>query len=210
VESILTLLSDSNSHVADVGCGDGRLVIPLAHAGYTVIGIDIDQAAIAACSARCTNAGVDAKLIVGDLFDVLPLKETVDAIVCCGQTFMLLADVEQAVDALRLFRSSLSDGGVVIFDDIPGDVWPEVMQGNWVSGISEDASMQFVWADNDAVFAIREGDQINTDSWQIGEDDRQFRLWTMGALKLAAALAGLSAPEVPVAGAVLIMRATSQ
>ena len=146
-------------------------------------------------------------MIDGDFFTKLPLSKPVDVIVCCGQTFMLLADVDQGVEALRLFKESLREGGMVILDDIPGDLWPEVAQGRWANGVNEEETLQLVWASNDTVFAIREGDAVDADMWELGEDDRFLRLWTMGSLRLAAQLAGLSAPEVPVAGAVLIMRA---
>ena len=207
VEAILQLLGDSPLDVIDVGCGDGRILIPLTVGGHRVIGIDLDPSAINACSLRCAEMDIDATLFDASLFDALPLSEPVDVIVCCGQTFMLLANVDEAVEALRLFKKSLRSGGLVIIDDIPGDLWPEVSQGRWANGVNEDETLQLVWAHNDAVFTIREGNQVNTDSWELDEDDRQVRLWTMGALRLASQLAGLSVPEVQVAGAILVMRA---
>ena len=210
IAAILDVLNNKSLDVVDVGCGDGRLLIPLAIAGHNVVGIDFDPKAINTCAAYCAEADVDAQLIDGDFFTKLPLTQPVDVIVCCGQTFMLLADVDQGVEALRLFKESLRDGGMVILDDIPGDLWPEVAQGRWANGINEEETLQLVWAANDTVFAIREGDAVDADTWELGEDDRPLRLWTMGSLRLASQLAGLSAPEVPVAGAVLIMRAPQQ
>jgi SAM-dependent methyltransferase len=207
IESILKLLGEESLDVVDVGCGDGRILIPLVVAGHRVVGIDLDPAAISACSARCAEIDIDAHLIDGSFFDALPLSEPVDAIVCCGQTFMLLADVDEAVAALRLFKQSLKGGGLIIIDDIPGDLWPEVAAGRWANGINEDETLQLVWAKNDAVFTIREAKQVDADSWELKESDRNVRLWTMGALKLAAQLADLSVPEVQVEGAVLVMRA---
>ncbi len=207
IESILKLLGEEPLDVVDVGCGDGRILIPLVVAGHRVVGIDLDPAAISACSARCAEIDIDAHLIDGSFFDALPLSEPVDAIVCCGQTFMLLADVDEAVAALRLFKQSLKGGGLIIIDDIPGDLWPEVAAGRWANGINEDETLQLVWAKNDAVFTIREAKQVDADSWELKESDRNVRLWTMGALKLAAQLADLSVPEVQVEGAVLVMRA---
>ncbi len=207
IETILQLLGEAPLDVIDVGCGDGRILIPLVVAGHKLIGIDIDQKAISACSARCAELDIDAHLIDASLFDALPLSQPVDAIVCCGQTFMLLTDVDDAVAALRLFKQSLKHDGVLILDDIPGDVWPEVANGGWANGINEDGTLQLVWAKNDAVFTIREGEQVDGDSWELKETDRNVRLWSMGALKLASELADLSAPEVQVEGAVLVMRA---
>jgi len=210
IAAILELLEAEPLDVVDVGCGDGRLLVPLAVAGHRVVGIDLDPKAINTCAAHCADTDIDAQLIDGDFFELLPLTEPVDVIVCCGQTFMLISDVDQGVAALRLFKESLRDGGMVILDDIPGDLWPEVAQGRWANGVNKEESLQLIWANNDAVFTIREGDAVDPDSWELGENDLPLRLWTMGALRLAAQLAGLSAPEVQVEGAVLIMRATQQ
>ena len=207
IKAIIEFLGDTPIRVVDVGCGDGRLLVPLAVAGHTVIGIDVDAHAVSACAKRCVDADVDAVLLDGNLFDLLPIPEPVDAIVCCGQTFMLLHDVDEAVRALKLFRESLSEGGVVILDDIPGDLWPEVAQGRWANGVNEEETLQLVWAQNDAVFAIREGEQVDAESWELQEGDQRVRLWTMGAMSMAAQLADLSAPVVPVTGAILVMRA---
>jgi SAM-dependent methyltransferase len=207
VEAVLSELGPKPKDIVDVGCGDGRLLIPMALAGHNVVGIDVDPNAISACASNCVDADVHAELIDGSLFDIFPLVEPVDAICCCGQTFMLISDVYEAVDALKLFRASLKDKGIVIIDDIPGDLWPEVADGGWINGVNSDESLQFLWCNNDAVFAIREGEQVDSNQWEFTENDRPIRLWTMGALKLVAHIADLSAPTVPVKGAILVMRA---
>ena len=171
IAAILDVLDSKPLDVIDVGCGDGRLLVPLAVAGHRVVGIDLAPKAINACAAPCAGADVGAQLIYGDFFEGLPRAPPVDVIVCCGQTFMLLADVNQGVEALRLFKESLRPGGMVILDDIPGDLWPEVAQGRWANGVNEEETLQLVWAANDTVFAIREGDAVDPDSWELGEDD---------------------------------------
>jgi SAM-dependent methyltransferase len=206
-KAILDLLGNDPLDIIDVGCGDGRLLIPMAVASHRVIGIDCDPTAISSSAANCAELNVDAELIDGSLFDVLPLSAPVDAIVCCGQTFMLLHDVDEAVRALVLFKQSLRPNGIVILDDIPGDLWSEVAEGNWANGVNNESTLQLVWSKNDTVFAIREGEAVDANGWELNENDTLLRLWTMGALRLAAQLAELSAPVVPVAGAILVMRA---
>jgi len=122
---------------------------------------------------------------------------------------MLIDNVDAAVKALRLFKESLKEDGIIIMDDIPGDLWPEVAGGQWANGMNEDGTLQLVWANNDAVFTIREGEFVDDSSWELKNDDRKVRLWTMGALRMAARLADLSVPEVQTEGAVLVMRAKS-
>ncbi|MDP6542029.1 MAG: class I SAM-dependent methyltransferase [Phycisphaerales bacterium] len=210
-QEILSLLGDSSKRVLDIGCGDGRLLLPLAIAGHEVIGIDIDAKAISACAAACSKAEVDAMLIDGNVLEELPLRDPVDVVICCGNTFMLFADVEEGVELLKLCKESLREEGMVIIDDIPGDLWPELSEGRWCNGVNDEETLQLVWSINDGVFAIREGDLVKADNWELGEEDRLLRLWTMGELRLAAMLSDLSPPKhprvMPIGGTVLVMRA---
>jgi hypothetical protein len=128
-----------------------------------------------------------------------------DLVLCLGNTFCLLWDVDEAVSALKRWASMLSTGGMIVLDDLAGQHWPEVAEGNWICGISDDGASQLVWADHDAVLAIRQGDAVDVDSWSLKEGDCRMRIWTSGALRLAASAAGLSLRRVPEAG-VLIMR----
>ena len=64
---------------------------------------------------------------------------------------------------------------------------------------------QLIWAPDDAVFTLRTGDDVDTDSWTIGPHDTRYRLWTMGTLTLAARLAGLSAPVHDPDGGLIVL-----
>lgn len=64
------------SRVLDLGCGTGRLTLPVAAAGHRVVGIDPDSEALAAarCKPEAGNAdwvsGTSAQIPEGELFDV--------------------------------------------------------------------------------------------------------------------------------------------
>lgn len=207
ITCLIQFLGESPLTIIDAGCGDGRLLIPLAVAGHHVTGIDIDKKAIDACALKCAEVDLDVQLVEGDMQDLLPVDQKVDVVVCCGQTMMLLADIDEAVEFLQSCRHSLKDDGILIIDDIPNDLWPEVAEGRWVEGINEDQSIQMIWSKNDTVFAIRQGDEVDLESWELKRTDKPLRLWTKGALQLAASLASLSVPKVQVEGAILVMRA---
>ena len=210
IKEILSLLGESPKKVLDIGCGNGRVLIPAVLAGHEVTGIDIDPAAISACASICASADIDATLIDGDVFDTLPVVVPFDAIICCGNTFMLFEDINEGVRLLQVCRESLAKDGMIIIDDIPRDLWPEITEGRWCNGVNEEESLQLIWSKNDSVFAIREGDEVQPNNWELGKDDRLMRLWTMGELTLAARLSDLSPPEsprvMPVGGGVLVMR----
>lgn len=74
---------DAYPLILDLCCGPGRHAVPLADAGYTVIGIDRDARALSA--ARSNGAAVDA--VQADM-RALPVKDaSVDAIICMWQSF---------------------------------------------------------------------------------------------------------------------------
>lgn len=210
IKEVLSLLGDSPTRILDIGCGNGRLLVPAALAGHEVTGIDIDPEALNACAAICAEAGVKVTLIDNDVFEVLPTEKPFDAIICCGNTLMLFADIHQGVRLLQVCRESLGKDGIFIIDDIPRDLWPEIAEGRWCNGVNDEETLQLVWSKNDPVFAIREGNDVQPNNWEFGEDDRLMRLWTMGELELAARLSDLSPPEsprvMPVGGGVLVMR----
>lgn len=67
--------------VLDIGCGAGRNLAFLAHAGATITAVDADPAAVAACSQRLGQGPGSHQCIVGTLPD-LGLEQRFDAVVC--------------------------------------------------------------------------------------------------------------------------------
>jgi SAM-dependent methyltransferase len=213
IAGVLELLGSPPKRVLELGCGRGRVLLPVAAAGHDVTGIDWNAESIRACQSalrRRAKTRAGAQLIEGDFTNpgVWP-SGNFDAVLCLGNTFMLLADVTKAVEVLVRAARSLAPAGVFILDDLPHDFWPELTEGNWQSGISEDGEMQLLWEDGDSVFALRMGEDVQPDNWSIAPDERRYRLWSMGALSLAAMLAGLSAPNRLAEASVLVMQRTA-
>jgi SAM-dependent methyltransferase len=207
IASVLALLGESPKRVLDLGCGAGRVLIPLAVAGHDVTGLDHNATALRRCREDLERSGVEARLFGSDFArpESIP-SGPFDAALCLGNTFMQIVDVDAAVDLMTRIAALLVPGGPFLLDDLPADQWPELTEGNWTSGISEDGRMQLVWHPCDAVFALRSGDAVDPAGWRIKRADAMFRMWTDGALRAAARAAGLSGPERPVAASVLVMR----
>lgn len=206
VAGVLARLGPDPRRVLDLGCGAGRLLVPLAAAGHDVVGLDHAASALDACRVDLAAAGVEADLRDRDFLDAAPWPDgPFDAVLCLGNTLMTIADVEVAADLLRRAGAALGPAGVVLLDDCPHDFWPELTEGNWATGLAEDGSMQMIWAPGDAVFTIRTGDDVDEASWSIAPEDRLFRLWSLGAVRLAAVAAGLSGPAHDAEAGLLIL-----
>lgn len=99
--------------VVDFGCGDGRVAIPLARCGFTVIGVDASPTMLAALAER------DPKLrtITSDGADLKQkLTRKVDAVVCLS--VLIHHDYPSGTRLIGALRRSVKSGGLMILD------WP--------------------------------------------------------------------------------------
>lgn len=212
IRALRLLAGSSPKRIIDLGCGAGRVCVPMAEAGHQVIAVDRSAEALNLCTQAVASHHVDDRVTLreGDFTsrdqNVLNDEHAVDLVFCLGNTFMQIADVDDAAHVLQQAAAALRPGGLVVLDDIAGDFWPEVAEGYWQSGISEDGHSQMVWAADDALFALRWGDAVDAQCWRFRPDDRVCRLWSMGALGLLARLANLSAPRRLMRGHLLALR----
>lgn len=70
-----------DAQVLDLGCGGGRNLTFLAHAGATITAVDADPAAVAACAQTLAQAPGTHRCLVGTLPDP-GIAATFDAVVC--------------------------------------------------------------------------------------------------------------------------------
>jgi len=184
--------------VLDVGCGSGRIATPLSEAGVELVAVDN----CAQVLARCADNAPGATCVLQDMRQLDMAPASFDMVCCLGNTFCLLHDVREAVCVMKEWSSLLRRGGVIVIDDIPHDIWCELTDGNWTSGVADDGR-QLVWDACDAVFALRD---VADDARGplLDAADRRMRLWTMGALRLLAQAAGLAGPAHESDGAVLV------
>jgi len=194
IAGLIRLLAPTPKRVLDLGCGVGRVLCPLAQAGHRLTGVDRSTAALEQCQAELKSAKCAAQLIEADFTDPSIKLKRFDTILCLGNTFMTFVDVDSTTEWLCGIVACLKRDGLLVIDDFPFELWPELTGGNWQSGISDDGSTQLIWQPGDSVFALRKNDAVDSDNWEIGPHDRTFRLWCEGSLRLLARAAGLSAP----------------
>ncbi len=69
--------------VLDIGVGQGRHALPLARAGYRVVGIDTSARAIADTRAAAESEGLEIELVQADFLDYFP-EAPFDAVLAFG------------------------------------------------------------------------------------------------------------------------------
>ena len=114
VRVVRRLLGDPPARVLDVPCGDGRMSIRLAAAGYEVIGVDIVASEVAQARRNAAAAGVPARFEAGDL-RALPDVGCVDAVLSWGNSFGYLVPADTA-RSLAGLRAALRPGGRLVLE----------------------------------------------------------------------------------------------
>ncbi len=107
----------AGGRVLDVMCGSGRLVVPLAQAGFRVAGIDSSAAMIERARMRVAAAGVAPRVTLHhqDVRSALPPGPYHLAIVALN-SFMHLTTTKDQLTALDHIRSALDPDGLLAID----------------------------------------------------------------------------------------------
>lgn len=112
------LTQDAPGPILEVGCGTGRLLVPLAQAGHTLTGIDLSEVALSAAQAKLEAAGLtgDVSVLRADMRDFdLPYKNFAVALLPLN-TFMHCHTVEDQLATLHAIHNHLQPNGQLIID----------------------------------------------------------------------------------------------
>lgn len=121
VPVVAQLIGKRKCRVLDLGCGYGRIALPLAKLGYDVDGIDIRRDMIDDAKRRAKRAGQSIRYTVGDM-RALPFEDrSFDRIVCLWNTFNHLMSRAEQVATIRESFRVLAPGGRAFFETMNGD-----------------------------------------------------------------------------------------
>ncbi len=115
---VLTLAGQSGDSVLELGCGTGRILIPLARAGLTVTGLDSSEPMLALAREKTAAESDQVQnritILTGEMKS-FNLDERFSLIVIPYNTFMYLNPVTRPV-VLRRVRQHLSPTGILFID----------------------------------------------------------------------------------------------
>jgi SAM-dependent methyltransferase len=103
----------------EVGCGSGRIAVPLALAGHDVTGVDPSPAMIARARARAEAEGADLTLIEGRVEDLALELERYGFILVPFDTFLYCEDGESQVRLLEALAGAMHFNATLALD-LPG------------------------------------------------------------------------------------------
>lgn len=118
VESML----NKGQKILDVGCGYGRISLPLLIKGYDIHGIDLNKGYIRQLRRQLSTDDMKARFSVADMCDLPFGEDTFDVVLCLWSVFDELLRIEDQVKAIREMHRVLQKGG---FAFIEGHLYEE-------------------------------------------------------------------------------------
>ncbi len=121
---ILEMAEDAGGPVVELGCGTGRVLLPLADAGVATTGVDISPALLDVARAKVDAAGLASRvtLVEADLRHP-GLPESAFALaICTSNTLMHLTDPSDQAAALHAACRLLRPGGLLMVDLFNPDI----------------------------------------------------------------------------------------
>lgn len=107
---------DAGAEVAEVGCGAGQCIVPVAHAfpNSRFTGFDVDATSIARARAKAANAAVDDRLVFEEVpAERIPAVDRFDLVMA----FNCIHDMANPRGALAGIRRALKPDGILMWSE---------------------------------------------------------------------------------------------
>lgn len=103
--TLIKRLSKKTDKILDLACGYGRLTLPLAKAGYQIIGIDLAQNLINEAKLQAKKQGLKVRFDVGSMTELPYESSSFDKIFCLWYSFdHLLTKNDQSKAINEMYR----------------------------------------------------------------------------------------------------------
>ena len=117
--------------VLELGCGTGRVAIPIAQAGIEIVGLDSSAAMLEVAGRKAQKApgARGLRLVEADMRD-FSLDEVFGLVIIPFRGFLSLLSVEDQIQALANVRAHLAPGGKLAFNIFVPDLNMLVQEGD--------------------------------------------------------------------------------
>lgn len=119
VDFYVELAQHSGGPVLEVGCGTGRILLPVARSGMTITGLDLSPQMLAVCRSKLADEPADVQarvtLLEGDMRD-FDLGQTFALVTTPFRAFQHLETVEDQLSCLAAIHRHLRPGGALVLD----------------------------------------------------------------------------------------------
>lgn len=115
IKTYCDFIKENGGCALEVGCGSGRLLLPLLKLGLSVEGIDSSEDMLKICSAKGKAKNLSPVIYNQNMQD-FQLSKKYNTIFVEGGTFMLLINRAVVFNALRNFYKHLAPNGQVIIE----------------------------------------------------------------------------------------------
>lgn len=108
-------LPENTGVIADIGCGTGNMTIPLAKAGYEMIGVDLSEEMLAIANEKSEKENLNILYINQDMRE-LELLDTVDGIISLCDSLNYITEKEELIEVFKRVYKYLEKKGLFVFD----------------------------------------------------------------------------------------------
>ena len=108
----------TGSPILELGCGTGRLLLPLAKSGYTIHGIDSSEKMIAVAKQKIEQTDLCERISItnANMIDFDLGEKSFALAIMAYRTFMYLLTQEEQIKCLSCVIQHLRPGGLLIID----------------------------------------------------------------------------------------------
>lgn len=149
LDALLELAAECGDPILELGCGTGRVMVPIAQAGQRIVGVDISPGLLNVARAKLDRSHVGARAILaqGDLRTCDLAEKDFSLAICTSNTLMHFVTPADQLAVLRNAHRHMRTGGMLFIDLFNPDI-PRLLE---VNGLMELADQ---WRDEDAAAQV--------------------------------------------------------
>src|SRR5262249_36236675 len=123
-------LAKRGERVLDLGCGYGRVLIPLSEDGVDMYGLDLSPVMITAADRELERRKLNASCTVGDMTSLPYKSESFDKVFSFWSSFShLMTEADQLACLSEVFRVLKKPGtAVIVLPDPQSSFWQDKVQ----------------------------------------------------------------------------------